>query len=438
MAFNFTCQWASKEVVLLGSTAIIRAGDRSSVLLCLEDISDRKQAEEERERLRNQLLQAQKMEAIGTLTGGIAHDFNNLLTIINGFAEMILLETKEDDPRRKDLEKILQTGRKGADMVRRLLAFSKKAQVSSQPLDLNNIVENSIKLMEDTFPKMIEIQAILSSDLAPVNADSGLIEQLLMNLCVNARDAMPDGGRMRIETRTITVDEDYCRLHAGAKPGRYALIEVSDTGTGISKETMDRIFDPFFTTKGWDFRKGTGLGLSVVKGIVEQHGGWITCQSEPGKGTVFRVYFPVIEAAPAVRKPAPLADTFTGMARILLVDDEEHVRDLGKRILEHAGYMVIIAGNGKEAVEIYSREQADIALVVLDLVMPEMGGEQCLDELIKINPHVKVIISTGRSLDSQERLHLGSLARGFVNKPYEVAQMTQAVKGVLDARGPAG
>ncbi len=227
------------------------------------------------------------------------------------------------------------------------------------------------------------------------------------------------------------MDEDYCRLHAGAKPGRHVLIEVSDTGTGMSKETMDRIFDPFFTTKGWDFRKGTGLGLSVVKGIAEQHGGWITCQSEPGKGTVFMVYFPVIKAAPAVRKPEPSADTFTGTPKILLVDDEEHVRDLGKRILEHAGYMVITAGNGKEAVEIYSREQADIALVVLDLVMPKMGGEKCLDELIKINPHVKVIISTGRSLDSQERLHLGSLARGFVNKPYEVGQMAQAVKAVL-------
>jgi len=263
-------------------------------------------------------------------------------------------------------------------------------------------------------------------------------EQVLMNLCINAKEAMPECGRLRIETRNITLDEVYCRLHFGARPGRYALIEVSDTGVGMNKETMDRVFDPFFTTKGWDFRKGTGLGLSVAKGIVEQHGGWITCQSEPGKGTVFSVYFPIIKAAPVVRKPEPLADTSPEVEKILLVDDEEHVRDLGKRILDHAGYVVITAGNGKEAVEIYSREQSDIALVVLDLVMPKMGGEKCLDELVKINPHVKVIISTGHSLDAQERLHLGSLARGFVNKPYEVRQLAQTVKGILDVGAPTG
>ena len=395
------------------------------------DATDRKKAEEERERLRNQLLQAQKMEAIGTLTGGIAHDFNNLLTIVNGFTEVILMKTEEADPRYKDLKKILLTGQKGADMVQRLLAFSKKAPVSPQPLDLNDIVENSIKLMEGTFPKMIEIQALLSSDLALVNADSGQMEQLLMNLSLNARDAMPDGGLLTIGTRNITVDEDYCRLHAGAKPGRHVVIEVSDTGTGMNKETMDRIFDPFFTTKGWDFRKGTGLGLSVAKGIVEQHGGWITCRSELAKGTTFTVYFPAIKDPPVVREPHPVAGTRPGAEKILLVDDEEYVRDLGKRILEHAGFNVVTAENAREALEIYSRERFNIALVVLDLIMPLMGGAKCLDKLLRIDPDVKVIVSSGHSMDAQERLHLGSLARGFVNKPYEVRQMVQAVRTVL-------
>jgi PAS domain S-box-containing protein len=400
------------------------------------DATERKKAEEERERLRNQLLQAQKMEAIGTLTGGIAHDFNNLLTIVNGFTEMILLQTREDDPRYKDLKKILQTGQKGADMVQRLLAFSKKAPVSPQPLDLNDIVENSIKLMEGTFPKMIEIQALLSSDLGLINADPGQIEQLLMNLSVNARDAMPDGGLLMIGTKNITVDEEYCRLHAGAKPGRHVLIEVSDTGTGMSQETVDRIFDPFFTTKGWDFRKGTGLGLSVAKGIVEQHGGWIACRSELAKGTTFTVYFPAIKDSPAVRETRSAAATASGAEKILLIDDEEYVRDLGKRILERAGYTVITAANGKEALEIYAREQSNIALVVLDLIMPQMDGAKCLEELLKINPQVKVIVSTGHSMDAQERLHLGSMARGFVNKPYEVRQLVQAVRGILSAGGP--
>ncbi len=381
--------------------------------------------------MKARVLHAQKMESIGTLTGGIAHDFNNLLTIINGYTEMVLSEKTEDDPSYSDLKTILETGLKGAELVQRLLALSKKGESSPQPLDLNRVVENSIALMERTFPKMIEIETILEKDLGMVNADSSQVEQVLMNLCINAKEAMPEGGRLRIETRNAVVDEDYCRLHPGAKPGRQVLIEVSDTGIGMSKETMDRMFDPFFTTKGWDFKKGTGLGLSVAKGIVEQHGGWITCESEPGKGTTFRLYFPIIKESMADQKPEPLAETVPGAEKILLVDDEELVRDLGKRILERAGYTVITAANGKEALEIYSREQSNIGLVVIDLIMPQMGGEKCLEELLKINPYVKVIVSSGHSLDARECLHLGSLARGFVNKPYEVGQLVQAIERVL-------
>ncbi|MEW6113435.1 MAG: PAS domain-containing protein, partial [Thermodesulfobacteriota bacterium] len=410
------------------------AGKPTRITGVVADITDLKKAEEERESLRNQLLQAQKMEAIGTLTGGIAHDFNNLLTIINGYAEMLLLNIREDDPSCEDLQKILQTGRKGAEMVRRLLAFTKRGQYSPEPVNLNEQIERTKKLLERTFPKMIEIETLLEKNLGVVNADATQVEQVLMNLCINAKEAMPDGGRLRIETRNITVDEDYCRLHVGAKPGRYVLLEVSDTGTGMSKETMDRVFDPFFTTKGWDFKKGTGLSLPVTKGIVEQHGGWIECQSELGKGSTFRVYFPALEDSQVVKKPEPAGETVPAGEKILLVDDEEYVRDLGKRILERAGYSVLVAASGKDALDIYAREQSSIALVVLDLIMPQMGGENCLDELIKINPHVKVIVSTGHSLDARGRLHIGRLASGFVNKPYEVEQMIQAVKEVL---GPA-
>ena len=403
---------------------IILFENEPGIQVWIRDLTEQKLMEQ-------RLVEVQKMEAIGTLTGGIAHDFNNILTIMNGFTEMILLETAEDDDRREDLHKILETGRKGADLVQRLLALSRKGDSNPQPLNLNLVVENSRKLLERTFPKMIQIKTVLEKDLGMVNADNAQVEQILMNLCINAKEAMPDGGRLRMETRRVSVDEDYCSAHAGARPGPYVLIEISDTGTGMSKETRDRIFDPFFTTKGWDFKKGTGLGLSVAKGIVEQHSGWITCQSEPGKGTAFSIYFPLIEESPPVQKTESLAETFPSGESILLVDDEEYVRDLGKRILERAGYTVINAANGKEALEIYAREQSNIGLVVLDLVMPEMGGEKCLKELLKINPYVKVVVSSGHSLTPEERDHLGAYAKGFVNKPYEMKQFLDVVKEVL-------
>jgi signal transduction histidine kinase len=438
VAFNQMSVALRKTYDELEQRVLERTKDLTDANQTLEkEIEDRLKAEEDREAIRTQLLQAQKMEAIGTLTKGIAHDFNNLLTIMNGYTEMILIDKTEDDPIYADLQKILQTGLKGADMVQRLLSFTKQTATKLEPVDLNHRIDETKKLMDRIFPKTIEIETNLPDDLGIVNADAGQMDQLLMNLCVNARDAMPDGGQLRIETRNITVDEDYCRLHVGAKPGRHVLIEISDTGTGMSKEIMDRMFDPFFTTKGWDFKKGTGLGLSVAKGIVEQHGGWITCQSELGQGTTFTLYFPIIEDLPEAQKPEPTAETVPGSEKILLVDDEEYVRDLGKRILEREGYKVITAANGKEALEIYSREQSNIALVVLDLIMPQMEGKQCLEELLKINPQVKVIVSTGHSLDARESLLLGTLARGFVNKPYEVGQMVQTVKGVLKAGGPA-
>jgi signal transduction histidine kinase/ActR/RegA family two-component response regulator len=399
------------------------------------DITALKEAERERESLRNQLVQSQKMEALGTLTGGIAHDFNNLLTIINGYTELALSEKTEDDPNYSDLRKVLQTGRKGAELVERLMALSRKSGSSPQPLELNSVVENSVALMKRAFRKMIEIETVPEKDLAMVNADPTQIEQLLMNLCVNAQDAMPEGGRLGIETRNVEVDENYCRSHPGAKPGPHVLIEVWDSGTGMNKETMDRMFDPFFTTKGWDFRKGTGLGLSVARGIVEQHGGWITCQSELGKGTIFRIYVPAIVEAPVAEKPVSAAEAVPAWGKILLVDGEEYVRGLAKRILEREGYPVTTASNGKEALQIYSREHSDIALIVLDLIMSQMSGEKCLEELLKINPHVKVIISSGHFQEAPERLPLGAMARGFVNKPYDVKQLVQTVRAVLDSKG---
>ncbi len=303
------------EIEVLGATwdAHWIPVDENLYMHYVFDITERKRAEQERQHWLKQVLHSQKMEAIGTLTGGIAHDFNNLLTIINGYTQLILSEKTDDDDGYSDLQKILETGLKGADLVKRLLAFSKKADIRMEPLDLRRTAEDSSKLMERTFPKMIEIETVLGKDLSRVNADASQIEQVLMNLCINAKEAMPEGGRLRIEVENTLVDEDYCRLHAGGKPGPHVLLEVSDTGTGLDKETMERIFDPFFTTKGWDFNKGKGLGLSVARGIVEQHGGWITCQSEQGKGATFACYFPIIEDSPAIEKPGPAAETVPGV-----------------------------------------------------------------------------------------------------------------------------
>jgi PAS domain S-box-containing protein len=404
---------------------VILFGEEPQIQVWTRDLTEQK-------RMEKGLVQAQKMEAIGTLTGGIAHDFNNLLTVVNGYTEMILLETAEDDPRYEDLKKIFETGRKGAEMVQRLLTFSRRTEINPQPLDLNCTVENSVALIRRTFPKMIEIETILEKDLRKVNADSGQVEQVLMNLCINAKEAMPRGGKLTIATKNANLDEESCRLHLSAKPGPHVVIEITDMGTGMDATTLDRLFDPFFTTKGWDFRKGTGLSLPVAKGIVEQHGGWIACESEQGKGTTFRLYFPAIEGSPVVEKPEPPAEIILGTKKILLVDDEEYVRDLGKRMLERSGHSVITASNGKEALEVYATEKSDIALIVLDLIMPQMGGEQCLDQLVKINPHVKVIISTGHSLAQEERDCLGALAKGFVNKPYQLEEFLKVVTHVLE------
>ncbi len=387
-------------------------------------------ADQERESLRSQLFQAQKMEAVVTLTGGIAHDFNNLLTIINGYTELILSEKTEEDPAYSDLQKIVQTGRKGAELVQKLLALSKKGEIEPHALNLNRVVEQAVAFMERTFPKAIAIETLLDQNLDMINADASQIEQVIMNLCINAKEAMPEGGSIKIETRNTLVDEEYCRLHANAKAWPHVLIAIGDTGTGMTKETVDRVFDPFFTTKGRDFKKGTGLSLPVAKGIVEQHGGWITCESEPGKGTTFTVYLPAIHGPSVENRPKTEGHDAAG-EKILLVDDEEHVRDLGKRILERAGHPVIIASSGEEALKIYAREQSNIGLIVLDLMMPQMGGEKCLEQLLKINPRVKAIVSTGHSLESAESLRLGLLARGFVKKPYKMGELIQAVQDVL-------
>jgi two-component system, cell cycle sensor histidine kinase and response regulator CckA len=381
-------------------------------------------------RLSSQLFQAQKMEAVGTLAGGVAHDFNNILQVVLGYSELMLSDEHFPERYREDLTRVHQTAGTGADLVQRLLTFSRKTEVKPRPLNLNRRIEQLQKMLSRTLPKMIEMELILADDLAAINADPTQMEQVLMNLAVNARDAMPEGGRLIIRTENTALDEHYCTTHLDVEPGRYVLLSVSDTGNGMDKDTAQHIFEPFFTTKGP--REGTGLGLAMVYGIVKQHGGHITCYSEVSQGTVFSMYFPALVSEEEAITKESKGVLPGGSETILLVDDEQMIRDLGTRILTKAGYTVIAASNGKEALEVYRTQNSRISLVIMDLIMPEMGGKQCLENLLALDPSVRVVVASGYSLDGATKELLALGARGFVNKPYDMRQVLEIVRSVLD------
>jgi two-component system, cell cycle sensor histidine kinase and response regulator CckA len=387
------------------------------------DITDRKLLE-------TQLAQAQKMEAVGTLAGGVAHDFNNVLQVALGYSEIILDDEEFPEHHKADLQKIHESAKRGADLVQRLLTFSRKTEINLQPLDLNSLITDLQKMLERTLPKMVGIQLVLDAKLAKINADKTQMDQVLMNLAVNARDAMPDGGKLLFETVNVMIDEEYARTHLEAHPGPHVLLMVTDTGSGMDKDTLEHIFEPFYTTKG--VGEGTGLGLAMVHGIVKQHGGHINCYSEPGKGTTFKIYFPAMESEGETDAETTSIMPAFGTETVLLVDDEEFVRELGARILSKHGYTVLQAVNGKEALNVFEKERSSISLVILDLIMPEMGGTECLKELLKIDPNVKVLVASGYSADASVKRTIGTAAKGFVNKPFRVNELLRDVRRVLD------
>jgi len=382
--------------------------------------------------LEQQLRQAQKMEAVGTLAGGVAHDFNNLLQVVLGYSEFVLTDESLNDSARDDVKKIHQAATNGAELVRGLLTFGRKTEIQPRYLNLNHQIERVRKLLSRTIPKMIEVKTVLAPDVAAINADPSQVEQILMNLAVNARDAMPEGGTLTIETQNVEIEEDYYKAHLGAKLGRNVLLTVSDTGIGMNRETVEHIFEPFYTTKRPG--EGTGLGLAIVYGIVRQHDGHIFCYSEQGIGTTFKIYIPAVTSDPGTVEIAQHAMARGGNETILIVDDEELVRGLGERLLANAGYTVLTASNGREALEVFQRDRERIALVILDLIMPEMGGRQCLEELLKLDPKAKVVVASGYSADgrSGETALIG--AKGFMSKPYDMRHVLQVVRDVLDAR----
>lgn len=379
-----------------------------------------------------QLFRAQKMEALGTLAAGIAHDFNNLLTITSGFSDLMLRGKLETDRDYQNLQRIKVASQKGAELVQRLMAFSRTSEVKFKPININHIIKEVEKLLSRTIHKMIRIETSLPDALNVINGDSGQIEQVLMNLSVNAAAAMREDGRLIFRTENVHIDAESSERWVGCHHGNYVLLSVSDTGHGMDKETVEHIFEPFFTTKAPG--EGTGLGLSIVYGIVKAHGGHVRCYSEPGKGTTFKIYFPVIAAAEqsAPRKvDAPLVG---GKETVLLVDDEEAIIVLGSRALISVGYTVLTAMNGKEAIDVYNRATGKISLVVLDSLMPSMGGRECLQNLLRINPKLKIIIASGDSSPDHidEFLQMG--AKGFCAKPYTLADLLKAVRDALDGK----
>jgi PAS domain S-box-containing protein len=397
------------------------------------DVTERILAEREIKKLNKQMLQAQKMEAVGTLAGGIAHDFNNLLQGILGYTQMLLMERGGNDPDTAKLEQIENAAHRASELTQQLLAFSRKVESHLRPMDLNQEVKQVRKLLERTIPKMIAIELHLEEQLQVIHADPAQLEQIMMNLAVNARDAMPDGGKLFFETENATLDKEYCEAHLGARPGRYVLLSITDTGQGMDRETLEHIFEPFFTTKG--VGRGTGLGLAMVYGIIKSHGGYIECHSGPGEGTTFKLYFPVMEGDPEETETETKHNEAVpggGSETILLVDDEELLRDIGKDILETFGYTVLLAPDGESALEHYREKPENISLVILDLIMPGMGGKQCLKEILKLNPQAKVVIASGYSINERAKEVLDSGARAFIRKPYELKQMLGVVRKALD------
>ncbi len=418
--FTVTCKDGSKKVINFRPVTM-ETGEQ--FIIC-EDITERKQLEA-------QLQQAQKMEAIGTLAGGIAHDFNNILQAIFGYTQILLMGKEPSNPDYEKLEAIEKSAQRASDLTKRLLIFSRKVESKLRPMDLNNEIEQVSKMLERTIPKMINIELHLSVDIKIINADPAQIEQIMMNLGVNARDAMPDGGRLIFETENVILDEQYCKTHLGARPGQYVKLSISDTGHGMDKEILRHIFDPFYTTK--ETGKGTGLGLAMVYGIVKSHSGYIMCYSEPDEGTIFKIYFPIIEKeAERVESKKEKVPIEGGNETILLVDDEEAIRELAEDILTRFGYKVLMASDGETALEIYREKKEEINLVILDIIMPGIGGRKCLEELLKMNPKSRIIIASGYSINGPAKEVLKAGAKGFISKPYDMRGMLQTVRKILD------
>jgi nitrogen-specific signal transduction histidine kinase len=389
----------------------------------VRDISDRK-------KLENQLHQSQKMEAFGQLAGGVSHDFNNLLTVILGYSDMLLAKLPGDDPKTRMVGQIHRAGERAASLTRQLLAFSRQQVLETKVLDLNAIVADIEKMLRRLIGEDVQISIVLAPEISAVKVDAGQIEQVIINLAVNARDAMPQGGKLTIETKNADLDEFYAKTHVEARPGRFVMLAISDTGGGMTPEVKARIFEPFFTTKG--VGQGTGLGLAVVHGIVKQSGGNVDVYSEAGIGTTFRIYLPGVEQpAAALPGSAPEAPT-QGQETILLVEDEDNVRDLATVVLEGCGYRVFTAPEGLAALQLMATCREAIDLLVTDVVMPQMGGRKLAETLLAEHPELRVLFMSGYTDDAVVRHGVLQANANFLQKPFTPTSLARKVREVLD------
>lgn len=423
---EYFCRVNGEERWFVGRVTRFPGGGAPRAVVAHEDISERK-------RLEAQLRQAQKMEAIGQLAGGVAHDFNNLLQAIRGYTDLSLAALDEDGPLRANLQEVRRASDRAAALTRRLLAFSRRETVQPRHLDLNDVIGDLMKMLRRVIGEHVELAVREQTRVPPVYADPGHLEQILMNLCINARDAMAGGGTVTIETGVAHFDAESCRQKPWAKEGDFVVLTVSDTGKGIPEEIHDRIFEPFFTTK--DMGEGTGLGLATVYAIVERQGGMIRFESAPACGTTFRVYFPAAEAPPAASADdARDADGAGGSETILLAEDDESVRKLAATVLERAGYRLVLARDGDEALRLFEQHAETIDLAIVDVVMPRKSGREVHDAVRAARPGVPVLFTSGYSRGAIEASRLPAGGSQLLQKPYSPGALLREVRQALDAR----
>lgn len=421
----------------LFSTQLMSLNNETCILSSINDITDRKQAEQEKAKLEEQFHQAQKLDSIGRLAGGVAHDLNNLLSPILGYGEMLLSDAAENGATEKPLQQIVNAGERARDLVRQLLAFSRKQALQYKNFDMNTLLRDFEKLLRRTIREDVSIRMNLAESLPLIKGDVGQLEQVVMNLTVNAQDAMPDGGHLTIETARVALDESYLEEHKDVTPGPYVMLMISDTGCGIDSDTREHLFEPFFTTKEKD--KGTGLGLATVYGIVKQHGGNIWVYSEPGLGATFRVYLPVSTDSPE----ADEADSRTlseselyGSETILVVEDNLQVRNLTRSLLKRQGYKVLAAESGKEGLSMMDQHEGPVHLLLTDVIMPDMNGKQLFERISQTYSDVKVLFMSGYT--DNVIAHHGVIDPGvqFIQKPFSMKGLAAKVRETLDRGNP--
>jgi two-component system, cell cycle sensor histidine kinase and response regulator CckA len=413
--------------VMMAVTPIFHNKEFSYSLSTWVDITDRKESEKEKEKLQNRLQQAQRMEAVGTLAGGLAHDYNNLLMGILGNVSLMLIDLESTHPlydRLKDIEQYVQNG---TDLTKQMLGFARGGKYEVKPTDMNELLKESSDMFGKT-KKEITIHSKYQKDIWAVEVDRGQINQVLINLFVNAWQSMPGGGELYLETKNVVLDNNYM-MPFNNIPGNYVRISVTDTGVGMDEATKKRIFEPFFTTK--EMGRGTGLGLATVYGIIKNHSGIINVYSEIGVGSTFNIYLPVSDKI-VTKEIKPSNNILMGDETILLVDDEAMIISVATRLLEKLGYNVLISKSGREAIEIYKKDNAKIDLVILDMIMPSIGGGETFDEIKKINPDLKVLLSSGYSLNGQAAAILQRGCNGFIQKPFNLKDLSHKIREILD------